>query len=259
MFSDITKFRKKLADGRLCLGAGVTTSDPAVVEALGPSVDFLWVDLEHNPISLETLHAHLIAARACETAALVRVPDSATGFLKRTLDTGATAVAVPQVRSAQEVETIVAACRYAPEGTRGFGPRRLSNYGRVPDAEYIERANRSVFVVVQIENVAALADLDAIVRVQGLDSVMVGPYDLACDMGKRGDVADPEVQAAIKTIIARARKAGLWVGMGMPPNADQAAEAFRQGVHWVQCGGDLGYMIRYVESIAARLRETADR
>src|SRR5258708_6784198 len=142
----IDLFRERLDSGRLCLGPAITFSDPAVTEALAPSVDFVWIDLEHNPTSLESLAAHLIAARAGGTPALVRVPSSDVAWIKRVLDTGAEAVIVPQVRSADEVRQVVSACRYPPQGTRGFGPRRAADYGRRNAAEYVPEANVRGFV-----------------------------------------------------------------------------------------------------------------
>src|SRR5262245_17135380 len=99
MWERIDGFRRKLEGGAFCLGPAVTLSDPVVTEALCDSVDFLWIDLEHAPTSLETLAAHLIAARAGGTPALVRVPSSDVAWIKRVLDVGAEAVIVPQIRS----------------------------------------------------------------------------------------------------------------------------------------------------------------
>src|SRR5207245_502364 len=131
MICNIHKFRDKLRGGRLCLGSGISVTDPAVTEALCDSVDFLWIDLEHSPISLEALQAILIAARAGGAPALVRIPSNDVGWVKRVLDIGAEGIILPQARSAAEVEAFAAACRYPPQGQRGFGPRRASNYGRV--------------------------------------------------------------------------------------------------------------------------------
>src|ERR1051326_6732481 len=114
MYSAIRAFRERLKAGRPCLGAAITISDPAVTEALGREVDFFWIDLEHTPLNLETLQAHLIAARAVNVAAIVRVPGSEVPFIKRVLDMGAPGIIVPQVRSAAEVKQVVDACRYKP-------------------------------------------------------------------------------------------------------------------------------------------------
>ncbi|MGE3317643.1 MAG: HpcH/HpaI aldolase/citrate lyase family protein [Planctomycetaceae bacterium] len=255
MISHIHKFREKLAAGRFCLGTGITFADPSVVEALSPSVDFFWIDLEHNPTSLESLLAHLIAARAGGAPALVRVPSSDIAWTKRVLDSGAEGIILPQAGSAAEIRAFVSSCRYPPMGTRGFGPRRPTNYGRFGGKEYLQFANENVFVVAQIETVSALNEIDEIVRIPGLDSLVVGPYDLSGSMGIPGQVHDPRVLAAIETVVAKARPAGIWVGMGMGADSGHALEAARLGVNWAQCGNDFEFMIRATEKLYAEVRK----
>jgi 4-hydroxy-2-oxoheptanedioate aldolase len=258
MFKDIQAFRDKLKSGRPCLGTGITFSDPAVSEAIGTSADFLWIDLEHNPISLESMHSHLIAARAAGVPALVRVPGSETPMIKRALDSGATGLIVPQVSSAAEVRHIVEDCRYKPLGNRGFGPRRPANYGRIGGVEYLEMANKHLFLAVQIENTAAMKELDEIVRVPHLDSLVIGPYDLSLSMGISFN--DPELQTAIKRIIAAAHAAGLFVGIGMGPGDEAfAVQAIQWGVNWLQVGSDYGYMIHFADQLFARIRQKSQK
>src|SRR5690349_1445502 len=100
MFQAIRKFREKMNSGGICLGAGISLTDPSIVEALAPAVDFVWIDLEHTHLSYESVHNHLIAARAGNVAALVRVRGSDVPHIKPILDIGASGIIVPQVRSA---------------------------------------------------------------------------------------------------------------------------------------------------------------
>src|SRR5262245_20319529 len=155
MTEAIMRFRERLRAGETCMGASITLADPLVTEALGDSVDFFWIDLEHSPMSPEIVQGHLLAARSKNKPSLVRVTGSATPFIKPVLDAGADGIIVPQVRSAEEVRAVVADCRYPPVGRRGYGPRVPSNYGRDGGSAYIERANKSIFVVAQIETAEA--------------------------------------------------------------------------------------------------------
>src|SRR5260370_194871 len=150
MICNIHKFRDKVKAGQVCLGPGVSLSDPAVTEALSDSADFLWLDLEHSPIGLEALQAHLIAARAGGAPTLVRGPSGEVAWVKRVLDVGAQGVILPQAGSLAELEQFVAACRYPPQGRRGFGPRRATNYGRQNLAAYLSPANPDLFVPLPI-------------------------------------------------------------------------------------------------------------
>jgi 2-keto-3-deoxy-L-rhamnonate aldolase RhmA len=248
-------FRQRLDSGKLCLGPSITLSDPVVTEALAPSVDFFWIDLEHNPLSLESVTAHLIAARAGGAPALVRVPSSDVAWIKRLLDVGAEGIIVPQVRSAAEVRGIVSACRYPPMGARGFGPRRSCNYGRDDLQTYLAEANRRVFVAVQIETAEAYAELDAILDVPGYDSIVIGPNDLSGSLGLMGQLDHPKVVEAVGSIASRSRAAGRYVGIGMAPDVEHALRAARQGVQWVQIGGDCGFMIESADRLYGRVRD----
>ena len=252
--SPIAAFRARMNAGDICIGASITLTDPHATDALGDSVDFFWIDLEHSMMSPEALGGHFLAAKARGKPALVRVPGSGLPFIKPVLDAGADGIIVPQVRSAAEVQNVVNSCRYPPLGERGYGPRVPSNYGRDGGGAYVERANRELFVAVQIENADAYADLDEIVAVSGLDSIALGPWDLSASLGLLGDMEHPTVIEAVDSIIARARAAGLFVGAGMAPDARFALGMARRGVQWLQVGDDCGYMILAMDQIAAAVR-----
>lgn len=253
-FDPIARFRQRLAAGETLFGVSLAFTDPQVSEALADSVDFLWYDLEHAAMSPEALRAHLLAARSRGTPSIVRVAGSGAWLLKPVLDAGANGVVVPQVRSAAEVRQVVADCRYPPQGQRGFGPLVPTLYGRHGDADYPERANRELFVAVMIENVEALAEVAEIVAVPGLDSVVIGPWDLSGSLGILGQVNHTRVVSAIEVIVAAARRAGVWVGAGMGADPDFARTMAGRGVQWLQVGGDSGYLIRAADQIAAAIR-----
>ena len=248
------RFREQLQAGRVCLGAGITFADPTATEVLCDSVDFIWIDMEHTALGLDSVQGHLMTAGGRGVPALVRVRGSDQSFLKPVLDAGADGVIVPQVRSADEVSQAVSYCRYPPLGRRGYGPRRPSNYGRIPAAEFVAEANETVFVAAQIENVDALADLDGIAAVPGLDSLVIGPWDLSSSMGLLGQLDHPDVVAAIDTIIAKARAAGLFVGAGMGCDQDYACTMARAGVQWIQMGCDHEFLARTMDQAVAGVR-----
>jgi len=254
MFDNVVRFRQRLDAGEVCVGASVTFSDPLVSDALGDSVDFLWIDLEHSTMSPEALHGHFLAARNRKVPALVRVTGSSTPFIKPVLDSGADGIIVPQVRTVGEVQSIVNDCRYPPLGQRGYGPRVPSNYGRDGGKTYLERANQAIFVAVQIENREAVETIDAIVAVPGLDSIALGPWDLSASLGFPGELEHPQVVAAIEHVIEKARQAGLYVGSGMGADAGYAAKMAQRGIQWLQVGGDYGYMIQFVNQMTSDIR-----
>ena len=250
MYTNIHKLREKLQSGQPLFAAGISLCDPIVVEALAETVDLFWIDLEHSPINFETLVSHLIAARAGGAPALVRIPSGDVAWIKRVLDIGAEGIICPQLATVDSIRQFVSNCRYPPAGTRGFGPRRPTNYGRISGDAYLEHANREVFVTVQIEHVELVDQLDEIVAIDGLDCIAIGPNDLSGTMGKLGKIKDPEVLAVIQKIIDKSRAAGIPVGVGMGTDLDYARTVLGMGASWVQCGGDCDYMLQFATQVA---------
>ncbi len=255
----IEGFRRDLESGKVCLGAAISFADPLVSDALGDSADFLWIDLEHAAMSFEALNAHLLAARCRNKPAIVRVTGSSAPFIKPVLDAGAEGIVVPQVTSVEEVRGIVADCRYAPMGRRGFGPRVPGNYGRTAVPAYVRRANESLFVSVMLETDEALQAVGDIVRIPGLDSVVIGPMDLSASQGMLGEVEHPRMLKAYERIISAARGAGLFVGAGMGINPSLCLRMIDLGVQWIQLAGDFDYLIYAFDGITRTIRSTLTR
>jgi 4-hydroxy-2-oxoheptanedioate aldolase len=247
-FLGMRRFRGLLGQGKPVVGAAVTFSDALISDALADSVDFLWYDMEHAQMDPCALNFHLMAARGKETASLVRVADVHPSTLKPVLDAGAEGIVVAQVHSVDEVKELVNNCVYPPEGVRGLGPRVPTNYGRFGGAQYVALANEMVFTSVMIETAEALDAIDEIVNVNRLDSIVIGPYDLSGAIGTFGEVDSPAVNDAIDRIIAAARAAGVYVGMGMPVSPRFASSMLARGVNWIQLGSDFEYMIQRVDA-----------
>ncbi len=255
-FAGVQALRERLEQGQVQIGASITLNDPAVTDALGPSVDFFWIDMEHSPMSMDALAGHLRAARLHRVASLVRVPIADPAWVKRVLDAGGEGIIVPQVRDAEDVQRVVDAARYPPLGTRGFGPRVPSGYGRHADAELVAQSNAAVFTAVQIETRSALDQIDAIASVAALDAIALGPWDLAANLGHVNDVTHPEVDAAIQYVIDTAHRAGKWVGSGMGDDPELAGRYARRGVHWIQVGNDVDYLIRRMDQVQAAIQSS---
>ena len=246
--------RSKLRAGEIVLGAGVTLFDPTVTEALAADVDFLWIDLEHNATTTESMLAHLIAARAGGAASIVRIPSNDVGWIKRVLDSGAEGIILPRSYSAKEAADFVSACRYPPQGTRGFGPRRPMQYGRLEQQDYLRQANRDLFVCVQVETVELLAEIDEVLKIDGLDSLVLGPQDLSGSMGRLGDTTHPDVVDAMRTVATKTRAAGKFIGSGLGANPDFARVLIDCGVQWLQAGNDFEYMLQGCRRTFAAIR-----
>lgn len=207
----VRTLRDRLLAGEPVHGTLVALPSPDVVELLaGSGFDWLFLDGEHAPFGPAELAACLRAAGA--TPCLVRVPPNDDAAVGRALDLGAAGVIVPQVHDAAQAARVAALAHYPPAGVRGAGVARATGYGRTV-REALATANGRVLVVVQAESAAAVANVEAIARAPGVDAVLVGPNDLAASLGHPGEVAHPEVQAAIGRVVDACRAAGRPVGI----------------------------------------------
>ena len=249
------KFTDKLRSGQICLGTAITLTDPSVSEALCPDMDFFWIDMEHSSLSLEGLKGHLMAIKGSDAAALVRVPWNDQVLIKPVLDSGADGVIVPMVQTGDDVARAVAACRYPPEGVRGFGPLRPLDYGRVDAQQFCTEANDSIVVIVQIEQISAVENIDEILAVPGLTSIAFGPQDLAASLGHRAQPRHPDVVKAMETVIKQARQANIPVGISVGNDPKLLCELADMGIQWLSMGVDVTLIVRAANEVAEKVRE----
>ncbi len=169
--------------------------------------DSLTIDLQHGQADYAAMCAMLTAISTTDAVPLVRVPWNDPGDIMRALDAGAYGIICPNVDTAEECERFVSACRYAPAGTRSVGPKRAMLYG---GADYLSKANETLLTIAQVESAKALANVDAIAAVKGLDVIFIGPTDLGLSLGRepKADQTDPVVVQAIDQILAAAKAAG---------------------------------------------------
>jgi 2-keto-3-deoxy-L-rhamnonate aldolase RhmA len=205
-------FRARLRRGDRLIGTMVTLPSPEVTEVLASvGFDWLFLDAEHGVLATRDLQA-LLQAAGRAMPGVVRVAAAAEVPIKKALDIGAAGVIVPQVNSAVQAEQVVRLARYSPLGTRGVGVGRAHGYG-LRLQEYLASANEQIAVIVQVEHIDAVWQIEAIVGVGGIDAVLVGPYDLSASLGRLGEVAHPDVQAAIDCVTRVCHDAGIRLGI----------------------------------------------
>lgn len=250
------KFREKLQRHHTCFGVAITFNDPTVTDALCELFDFVWIDMEHNALTLDAVQGHIIATQGSDTTALVRVPSHDPNTIKTVLDIGADGIIVPNVRTPEEARRAVAACRYPPEGIRGYGPRRPSGYGRTGGSAFCKAANQAIIAIAQIEHIDAVRDIDQILAVPGLDSIVFGPNDLSGSMGHMGEPKHPDVVKAMESVVARAKGTKVVIGTGVG-SPDDMEYWLKQGSQWLLAAGDVSLMLRAANDIMPKLRRLA--
>lgn len=233
-------FRKRLLDGELLYGTALTLGCSEVPELLsGVGYDWLFIDAEHAPLDFRTILG-LLQASGKECPGLIRLPDHQEVSIKKALDIGAAGIIVPQVNTADQARNIVRYAKYPPQGARGIGPAKANLYGFTFE-ESVKTANQETALLVQAEHKDVLGNIKEIVKVEGVDAVFVGPYDLSASFGKAGQVNDPEVLDAIDFIASVCKKADMKLAIfgGTPeylkPYKDKGFTVF-------VCGTDMGLL-----------------
>ncbi|MEN2977056.1 HpcH/HpaI aldolase/citrate lyase family protein [Tistrella bauzanensis] len=235
-------FKRRLAAGEVLNGFWLSLASPVASEALSlAGFDWLLFDGEHAPVDVAGIQPLLQAAATGTAAAVVRPAWNDKVLIKRLLDIGAQTLLVPFVQTADEAAAAVSASRYPPHGVRGVaGATRASRYGLTDD--YFAVANQEICVLVQVETGEALARLEEIAAVEGVDGVFIGPSDLAASMGHLGRPGHPEVQQALEDAARRIAATGKAPGI-LATNAADARRYLGWGYRFVAAGVDLGVMV----------------
>jgi 4-hydroxy-2-oxoheptanedioate aldolase len=236
------EFKRAITSGSTPYGVWLCSGGTSTAEALGcAGFDFLVVDTEHTPIDPPQTADILRTIAGTPASALVRPAWNDMVLIKRLLDIGAQSLLIPFVQNADEARRAVSYTRYPPDGVRGVAAvQRGSRWGTV--SNYARTAGAEICVVVQIETLAALDHLPAIAEVSGVDSLFIGPADLAASMGHFGDFNHPDVQAKIKHGVELARKAGKPVGT-VGPTPEMVVRYLEYGFTWIAINSDIGMMV----------------
>lgn len=214
--------------------------------------DTLTVDLQHGVVDYQTAVHMFTAISTTDTVPLARVPWNEPGILGKVLDAGAYGVICPMVNTREDAERLVAATRYPPLGSRSMGPIRASLYG---GDDYARHANDTVVVFGQVETRQSLDNLDAILSVDGLDGVYIGPADLSLSLGctPTFDEVEPPVAEAIDHVLARAKAHGKIAAIhnGTP---EYALGRIDKGFRFVTIGSDAKLMAAGARQLTAKMR-----
>lgn len=212
-------------------------------------LDWLMVDLEHTPVDLST--ASMILSAIADVSAgrctpLARVAQGTQAHIKHALDAGAQGIIVPMINTAQEAADVVRFSRYPPQGERGGGGLAPHvGFGLTSHAEYIASANQEILVGVQIETREAVENIDAILDIQGIDLVFIGPFDLHLSLGLTPTLwsDEPIFQAAVAKVITACKARGLAYGTLTPPLAESAQARIAQGFTFIGMGTDMAHLL----------------
>lgn len=244
------RFRERMQAGETLLGMGVTFADPSICELIAEAgYDFTWIDMEHGAIGIETALRMVTAHRGTGAAPFIRVQWNDVDVIKPVADLAPAGIIVPQVNDAAAAEAAVQACRYPPRGVRGYGPRRGTGYGAIPQADYLAETGNEPIVAIQIEHRDAVANLDEMLEVPGVDIYCLGLNDLSGSFGKLGLHQDPEVVAAVETVAAKVGRSDRVLGISTFYSPETYARWMSLGVRWLNLNVDFSNLYRAAREV----------
>ncbi len=233
--------RKLLREGKPAIGLTLTIPSAEIAaQAASFGFDFLWIEMEHSPITLESLRNMVLATRGSKAVPFARVPVNEVWTAKRVLDSGVLGVMFPFTSTPDLARQAATACKYPPHGRRGSGAGFAKL--RWPTSEnYYDFADRNVMVITVVEEARALKQIDAIAATPGVDVIFVGTSDLSFSMGYRGQHDHPKVLEALEKVVAAGRAHNKILGMPVS-GPDQAKKFMEQGFQFFQMTTELGLM-----------------
>ncbi len=250
MPAPINTFKQAITGDTAQIGLWLGLANSYTAELLaGAGFDWLLIDAEHSPNDLRTILEQLQAIAPYPAVPIVRPPWPDAVRIKQILDLGVQTILAPMVDTAKQAAEVVAATRYPPEGIRGVGSplARASQFNRTKD--YLETANDQVCVLIQIETVTGVENLDAILEVDGVDGIFIGPADLSASMGHLGDPGHDDVQKVIESCIAKIVRAGKAPGI-LIGDKQLASRYIELGAMFVGVGTDTGLLLNASAALA---------
>jgi 4-hydroxy-2-oxoheptanedioate aldolase len=231
------RLKRMLQAGETAVGVFQPVPASAMTEVFGlVGFDFVILDAEHGPSAVETCEAMIRAADAVDLPTVVRIAENTSQNILRYLDAGALGVQIPMVNNASLAQAVVDSVKYPPVGKRGLAAVRANGFGLTgPLGDYTRQANAETVVVVQVETREAIDNLDAILAVDGIDVVFVGPNDLSTSLGYPGEPNNPIVQEIIGDLIERIHKAGKISGT-IAYDSEAIARVRARGIRYVAGG-----------------------
>jgi 4-hydroxy-2-oxoheptanedioate aldolase len=235
------------------VGLWVSMASPSSAAIISPAgYDWVVIDMEHTHAELGAVLGQLKAFEASETSAIVRVPWNDAVMVKRVLDIGAMGLMFPMIQNVEEARAAVAATRYPPHGVRGYaGSTHATKFGRV--ADYVERIDEELTVILQLETAEAIAQADKIAAVEGVSGVFFGPADIAADIGHTGQPMHPNVWDLVKPAAKKLRANGVACGT-LVLDAEFAAGLLNEDFTFVACGTDTAVLARGADALLADVK-----
>ena len=249
--------KEKILNNELCLGVGLRQSRTVDIGKIMATsgYDWLFIDMEHNSMDIDIASQISVAAQDAGITPIVRVPDFAHHHATRVLDCGAMGVVFPHVENADIAKKLVSYCLYPPKGHRSMtGVLPQLDFKQQAIADVAHTINDNMLIVIMLESPEAIANVDSIAAVDGIDVILIGTNDLCMEMGIPGDYSNPKVKDAYIKVIEACKKYGKTPGMGGVYNEELMSEYINMGMKFILSGSDLSFMMQSALQRSNKLR-----
>jgi 4-hydroxy-2-oxoheptanedioate aldolase len=248
--------KEVLKEGKNVFGPFMKFTDPAAVEIMGfAGFDFVIIDAEHGPISMQSAQNMIRAAETANITPVIRVANNDEALILRALDIGAQGIEIPQINSKPQAIKAVRSVKYAPQGERGVCRYvRAANYSSMDKFEYFKSANNETMIIAHIEGVEGINNLDEILSVPGIDVIFIGPYDLSQSLGIPGEVNNPLVTEKMKEVVSKCRENKVTVGT-FADDVETAKSWVSLGVQYMSFSVDVGILYEASKQIVEKLKK----
>jgi len=244
--------KRRLREKEVLIGSLVTLPSTDVAEMMSlVGWDYLWIDTEHAPIDFVQAQA-MVQAVGGRCPCLIRIPENREVWIKKALDIGCQGIVVPQVKSAVEAQRVVEWSFYPPIGKRSVGVTRAHNYG-MSFEDYVQRANDELVIVLQVEHIDGVENIESILKVPGIDAILIGPLDLSGSLGVIGQIEHPQVQEAIGEVRRKCEEAGMPIGI-FTADPVSAKGKIQEGFTLIALNMDAAYLWQAAQSALDEVR-----
>jgi 2-dehydro-3-deoxyglucarate aldolase len=250
--------KEKLDKNSYLVGSWINTASPIVAELMASTgFDYLAVDAEHSAVDLAQTQVlfQAMSAGNPECAPFVRLPGNRYDDTKRYMDAGAKGIIAPLINTGEQARELVRAVKYPPYGERGVGFCRANSYGmRLKEA--VESSHLETFICVQVEHVQAIENINEILSVEGVDAVMIGPYDLSASMGITAQFEHPDMVKAIKQVYQACQKHSVVPGIHVvQPDVDEVKRRYEEGFRFIAYSLDITMLMQSCLSGLGEIRK----
>jgi 4-hydroxy-2-oxoheptanedioate aldolase len=253
------KLRKTLEKGEVALGTAVFSNNPTIVEVAGYSgLDFIRIDNEYSWRRDESMEHMIRAAHIAEITAILRVDKGNHYLINKALASGAGGIVVPDITAKEEVQELMRAAKYPPEGARGYNSFCFSGQWGAMDVEnWLNWNQKEILVGIMVENEQIIGQLDSVLSMEGVDFVLFGPADYSMSLGLgRPQKNHPKVQDAIKKTVEAANKYGKPVAIGVgQPLEEEARKYIDLGCRMLEISNDVSILRSIWKTVSNTIRE----